>query len=89
MIEKKIHFLFFSYRNLQTSNDTSNQLTSEVITMNNDYCHIDAKTLKRKPIHRAGFFFYKRGSLRSTREVYLTSHKTNFLIYSFFRIIND
>jgi len=59
-------FFFFINRNLQTSNDQS---TPEIVTMNNDYCHIDTKTLKRKPFHRAGFFFYKRGSFRSTKQV--------------------
>jgi len=61
-LRKKPRFL---HRNLQTSNDQS---IPEVVNVNNDYCRIDTKTLKRKPFHRAGFFFYKRGSLRSTKQ---------------------
>ena len=60
--------LFFT-RNLLLPTDSDSQSLPEVVTINNDYCHIDAQTLKRKPIHRAGFFLYKRGSLRSTRQV--------------------
>ena len=44
----------------------------ELLTIDNDYCSIDSKTLKRQPIHRAGFSFYKRGSLRSARQVPVT-----------------
>ncbi|UJR37933.1 hypothetical protein I4U23_030619 [Adineta vaga] len=61
-LRKKPRFL---HRNLRIPNDQS---TPEVITINNDYCRIDSKTLKRKPFHRAGFFFYKRGSFRSTKQ---------------------
>ncbi|CAF4685393.1 unnamed protein product [Rotaria sp. Silwood1] len=61
-LRKKPRFLL---RNLTTLNDQS---TPEVITINNDYCLIDAKTLKRRPFHRAGFFLYKPCSFRSTRQ---------------------
>lgn len=47
---------------------TDRSLT-EVTTTNNDYCRIDSKTLKRKPCRRASFYFYKRNSKRSTRQV--------------------
>ncbi len=77
---------FFINRNLQTSNDQS---TPEIVTMNNDYCHIDTKTLKRKPFHRAGFFFYKRGSFRSTKQVYSISIFFFIILVFVFRIIND
>jgi paired amphipathic helix protein Sin3a len=61
-LRKKPRFL---HRNLQTSTD---QPAPEIVTINNDYCRIDTKTLKRKPFHRAGFFFYRRGSMRSTKQ---------------------
>ncbi|CAF0871113.1 unnamed protein product [Adineta steineri] len=61
-LRKKPRFL---HRNLRVSNDPS---IPKIITINNDYCQIDTKTLKRKPFHRAGFFFYKRDSLRSTKQ---------------------
>ncbi|CAF0731849.1 unnamed protein product [Rotaria sordida] len=61
-LRKKPRFLL---RNLSTLNDQS---TPEIITINNDYCRIDTKTLKRRPFHRAGFFLYKPGSLRSTKQ---------------------
>lgn len=48
---------------------SKDQATPEVLTTNNDYCVIDNKTLKRKPFYRAGFSFYKPGSLRSTKQV--------------------
>jgi len=87
-IHNFIELFFFVHRNLQIPNDQS---TPEIITTNNDYCRIDTKTLKRKPFHRAGFFFYKRGSFRSTKQVY--EIKMFFflksLIYLSFRIIND
>ncbi len=73
-------------RNLQTTNDQS---TPEVVTINNDYCRIDTKTLKRKPFHRAGFFFYKRGSFRSTKQVYYIKIFLSRISYFSFRIIND
>jgi hypothetical protein len=47
---------------------TDRSLT-EVTTTNNDYCRLDTKTLKRKPCHRAGLYFYKRNSIRSTKQV--------------------
>jgi hypothetical protein len=78
--------MFFINRNLQTSNDQS---TPEIVTMNNDYCHIDTKTLKRKPFHRAGFFFYKRGSFRSTKQVCSISIFFFIILIFVFRIIND
>ena len=56
-------------RNLLLPTDSDSQSLPELVTINNDYCQIDAQTLKRKLIHRAGFFLYKRGSLRSTRQV--------------------
>ncbi|CAF1317350.1 unnamed protein product [Adineta ricciae] len=61
-LRKKPRFL---HRNLRVSTDQS---TPEIVTINNDYCRIDSKTLKRKPFHRAGFFFYKRSSFRSTKQ---------------------
>ena len=42
---------------------------SEMTTTTNDYCHLDTKTLKRKPYHRANFHFYKRNSLYLTKQV--------------------
>lgn len=66
---RKQSFLFsmnLFNRNLQTSTDQS---TPEVMNINHDYCRIDTKTLKRKPFHRAGFFFYKRNSFRATKQV--------------------
>jgi hypothetical protein len=47
---------------------TDRSLT-EVKTINNDYCRLDTKTLKRKPCHRAGFYFYKQNSTHSTKQV--------------------
>ncbi|CAF4001433.1 unnamed protein product [Rotaria sp. Silwood2] len=62
-LRKKPRFLL--RRNLSTLNDQS---TPEIITLNKDYCHIDTKTLKRRPFHRAGFSLYKPCSLRSTKQ---------------------
>ena len=68
--------IFLLNRNLRVSTDQS---TPEVITINNDYCLIDSKTLKRKPFHRAGFFFYKRGAFRSAKQVNRTLANQNHL----------
>lgn len=61
-LKKKPRFLI---RNLRI---TDEQSTPKVITINNDYCRIDTKTLKRRPFHRAGFYFYKQSAFRSTKQ---------------------
>ncbi|CAF0962194.1 unnamed protein product [Rotaria magnacalcarata] len=61
-LRKKPRFL---HRNILITNDPS---TPEIVTINNDYCRIDAKTHKRKPFHCAGFFLYRRNSLRLTKQ---------------------
>jgi len=57
----------FLLRNIKKPSDMNDQSLTEVTTANN-YGHLDAKALKRKPCHRAGLFFYKRNSIRSTRQ---------------------
>jgi hypothetical protein len=61
-------FILFN-RNIKKPVDMTDRSLTEVITTNNDYCRLDTKTLKRKPCHRAGFYFYKRNSSRSTKQV--------------------
>ncbi|CAF1206769.1 unnamed protein product [Adineta steineri] len=58
----------FLLRNIKKPTDMTDRSLTEVTTTNNDYCRLDTKTLKRKPCHRAGFYFYKRNSLRSTKQ---------------------
>ena len=74
--------LGFSIRNLSAANDSATQSATEFVTINNDYCSISAKTLKREPIHRAGFSFYKRGSLRATRQVPVVALSRSTLIFA-------
>lgn len=42
---------------------------TQVVTTNSDYCRLDTKTLKTKPYYRADFYFLKKKSLQSTRQV--------------------
>ena len=58
-----------SSRNLPKVMDVNDRSSPEIRTTDNVYCHLDTKTLQRKPCHRPGFFFTKRGSLRSTKQV--------------------
>ncbi|CAF1233447.1 unnamed protein product [Rotaria sordida] len=58
----------FLLRNIKKPVDMTDRSLTEVTTTNNDYCRLDTKTLKRKPYHRADFYFYKRNSSRSTKQ---------------------
>ncbi|CAF0864520.1 unnamed protein product [Rotaria sp. Silwood1] len=58
----------FLLRNIKKPVDITDRSLTEVNTTNNEYCHIDAKTRKRKPYHLADFYFYKRNSSRSTKQ---------------------
>ncbi|CAF2052224.1 unnamed protein product [Rotaria magnacalcarata] len=58
----------FLLRNIKKPVDMTDRSLTEVTTTNNDYCHLDTKTLKRKPYHRADFYFYKQNSSRSTKQ---------------------
>lgn len=58
-----------SFRNLPKVMDLNDRSSPEIRTTDNVYCHLDTKTLRRKPCHRPGFFFNKRGALRSTKQV--------------------
>jgi hypothetical protein len=49
--------------------DMTDRSLTEVTTTSSDYCRLDPKTLKRKPCHRAGFYFYKRNSTRTIKQV--------------------
>jgi len=60
-LKKKPRFLI---RNLPKSNQTP----VEVTNIDQDYCHLDTKTLRRKPYHRSAFYFNRRGAFRSTRQ---------------------
>ncbi|CAF5022871.1 unnamed protein product, partial [Rotaria socialis] len=58
----------FLLRNIKKPVDMTDRSLTEVTTTNNDYCRLDTKTLKRKPYHRADFYFYKQNSSRSTKQ---------------------
>ncbi|UJR08308.1 hypothetical protein I4U23_012579 [Adineta vaga] len=58
----------FLLRNMKKPMDMSDRSLTEVKTRNNDYCHLDTKTQKRKPYHRADLYFYKPNSLCSIKQ---------------------
>jgi hypothetical protein len=61
-------FVLF-HRNIKKPIDMTDRSLTEVTTTSTDYCRLDPKTLKRKPCHRAGFYFYKQNSTRTTKQV--------------------
>jgi hypothetical protein len=81
--KSSILFIYFlvSARTIRKPTDESDRI--DVITTNNEYCRLDTKTLKRKPCHRAGFFFNKRGSLRSTKQVIRNIFNKNYFFLFF------
>ena len=62
---------FFSLinRNLPKGLESNSQPPVRVTTMNNDYCQLDPKTLKRKPYYRSDFSFCAQRQFRAIRQV--------------------